>query len=134
VLCIGLATTCAAAFSQKVFRCGPGGSVYTHIPCDDGREVKVADRPTSDQRRQARQLAASEKRKAREIDRRVAREAKQTGKHPVLMNARPTPQPTPTTTPAVKQRPHQRVVRIRQSGAPANPAPPPQPQPSKPGR
>ena len=42
----------AAAASQKVFRCGPDGRVYSQTPCKDGYEVK-ADDARSEQERKA---------------------------------------------------------------------------------
>ena len=47
-----LAGGSAGAASQKVFRCGPDGRVYSQTPCKDGYEVK-ADDARSEQERKA---------------------------------------------------------------------------------
>ncbi len=49
---LSLACGSAAAASQKVFRCGPDGRVYSQTPCKDGYEVK-ADDARSEQERKA---------------------------------------------------------------------------------
>ena len=132
-LCVILAGASGAAVCQKIYRCGPGGTVYTQTPCDDGKEVKVSDRPTSAQRRQAVQLARNEKHQTREIELQAARRNRQAGKGPVLMNARPVPKPTPTTPPAFKQQPHPQVVHHHHGVRPVQPPAAPQPQQVRPG-
>ena len=54
LLLVALSMACgsATAASQKVFRCGPDGRVYSQTPCKDGYEVK-ADDARSEQERKA---------------------------------------------------------------------------------
>ena len=65
-----LAVASANAASQKIFRCGPDGRVYSQTPCKNGYEVPAADARSPEQR-----LAAEEvvKREARLADK-MARE------------------------------------------------------------
>ncbi len=43
----------SGAAQQKVFRCGPDGSIYSQTPCMDGYEVNVADPRSPEQRKAA---------------------------------------------------------------------------------
>jgi hypothetical protein len=48
-----LAVGSSGAAQQKVFRCGPDGSIYSQTPCVDGYEVNVADPRSAEQRKAA---------------------------------------------------------------------------------
>jgi hypothetical protein len=48
-----LAAGSSGAAQQKVFRCGPDGSIYSQTPCADGYEVNVADPRSAEQRKAA---------------------------------------------------------------------------------
>ena len=43
----------AIAASQKVFRCGPDGRIYSQTPCKDGYEVNTDDKRSAEQRKAA---------------------------------------------------------------------------------
>jgi len=49
-LLLGAALGVAA---QKVYRCGPDGSIYQQTPCAEGQAVDVSDPRTTEQRKQA---------------------------------------------------------------------------------
>jgi hypothetical protein len=63
-----LSATLGAA-AQKVYRCGPDGSVYQQAPCAEGIAVDVSDPRTAEQRRQAQEAAKSDARAAAKFDR-----------------------------------------------------------------
>ncbi len=70
-LAAGTLMMCAAlgAGAQKVYRCGPDGSVYQQAPCSEGRVVDVSDPRTAEQRQQAQQAAKTDARAAAKFDR-----------------------------------------------------------------
>jgi hypothetical protein len=67
---LALAACCAAApaTAATVFRCGPDGREYSQTPCKDGRPVDVADPRGVDQQREAREVAESQSRLARQLE------------------------------------------------------------------
>lgn len=53
-----LATGPTMAVAGEIYRCGPAANSYSHMPCDHGRRIVLADdTPTDDQREQSRSLA-----------------------------------------------------------------------------
>jgi hypothetical protein len=64
-----LLCTSLSATAQKVYRCGPDGSVYQQAPCAEGQAVDVGDPRTAEQRRQAQEVAKSDARAAAKFDR-----------------------------------------------------------------
>jgi len=48
--------------TQKVFRCGPDGRIYSQTPCPEGTAINAADPRSADQQRAAAQ--ASQKQQA----------------------------------------------------------------------
>lgn len=69
--------------TQKVFRCGPDGRIYSQTPCADGTVVNVNDPRSTEQQRAAAQAAKREQAQteqaARERQAREAAAAKQGG-------------------------------------------------------
>jgi hypothetical protein len=63
-----LCATLGAA-AQKVYRCGPDGTIYQQAPCAEGQAVDVSDPRTAEQRRQAQAAAKSDARAAAKFDR-----------------------------------------------------------------
>ena len=71
-----LAAGSAAAASQKVFRCGPDGRIYSQTPCKDGYEAKADDARSAEQRKAAEELAKRDEKLAEQMRReRQAKEA-----------------------------------------------------------
>ena len=68
----------ANAASQKIFRCGPDGRVYSQTPCKDGYEVPAADARSPEQRQAAEDVLKRDARLADKMTReRRAAEAAQ---------------------------------------------------------
>ena len=67
----GALLLCAAlgAAAQKVYRCGPDGSIYQQTPCAEGQAVDVSDPRTAEQRKQAQAAAKSDAQAAAKFDR-----------------------------------------------------------------
>ena len=71
-----LATSGADAASQKVFRCGPDGRIYSQTPCKDGYEVNADDKRNAEQRKTAEDIVKREEKMAEKMAReRQAQEA-----------------------------------------------------------
>jgi hypothetical protein len=70
-LCLAAAALaiCSGAAAQKIYRCGPDGRIYQQAPCTEGKAINAADNRTPEQRAAARDLAASEARRAAQFDR-----------------------------------------------------------------
>jgi hypothetical protein len=47
----------AEAASQKVFRCGPDGRIYSQTPCKDGYDANADDKRSPEQRKAAADAA-----------------------------------------------------------------------------
>ncbi len=56
----------AEAASQKVYRCGPDGRVYSQTPCKDSYEAKAEDKRTPEQRKAAEDAVKREEKQAKE--------------------------------------------------------------------
>jgi hypothetical protein len=56
-----------AAPPQTVYRCGPGGRVYSQTPCADGRPMTVDDPRTPGQRQEAADVARREAKAAQQL-------------------------------------------------------------------
>jgi hypothetical protein len=54
------------AVSQKVYRCGPDGRVYSQTPCKDSYEAKAEDKRTPEQRKAAEDTVKREEKQAKE--------------------------------------------------------------------
>ena len=61
--------TSAYAASQKVFRCGPDGRVYSQTPCKDGYEVPADDARSPEQRKAAQDVLERDARLADKMTR-----------------------------------------------------------------
>ncbi len=71
-----LAASAAGTASQKVFRCGPDGRVYSQTPCKDGYEVNADDQRSAEQRKAAEDAVKREEKLADKMTReRQAKEA-----------------------------------------------------------
>jgi hypothetical protein len=71
-----LAAGHADAASQKVFRCGPDGRVFSQTPCKDGYEVNADDKRSVEQRKAADDNVKREEKMVEKMTReREAREA-----------------------------------------------------------
>jgi hypothetical protein len=66
LLCACAASAAAAA---PIYRCGPGGRVFSQVPCEGGQLVEAADPRTAAQRAEARRVAALERQRAVEMAR-----------------------------------------------------------------
>ena len=71
-----LASGAAGAASQKVFRCGPDGRIYSQTPCKDGYEVNADDKRSAEQRKAAEDSVKREEKLTEKMAR--EREAKDT--------------------------------------------------------
>ncbi len=70
------AATGASAASQKVFRCGPDGRIYSQTPCKDGYAVDAADKRSAEPRKAAEDAVKREEKLADKMAReRQAKEA-----------------------------------------------------------
>jgi len=120
VLCAGLLAACGAAVAQTVYRCGAGGRIYQEAPCSDGQPVDVADPRSDEQRRAAKDAAASEARLAAQLEReRRAREAAIVPARAGGMGAAPAV--VPVSAPYLHARRHVRGVRYFPDGTPVPP-------------
>ncbi|MES2958353.1 MAG: hypothetical protein V4792_09200 [Pseudomonadota bacterium] len=87
-----LTTHGADAASQKVFRCGPDGRIYSQTPCKDGYEVNAADQRSGEQRKAAEDVVKREEKLADKMTReRQAKEAAAAKQGPTIIA---TPAPT----------------------------------------
>lgn len=57
VLLLIVTLTCITANAQAVYRCGPEGRSYSQTPCPQGRAVEVNDERSTQQRRDAIEVA-----------------------------------------------------------------------------
>jgi hypothetical protein len=97
----------ADAASQKVFRCGPDGRVYSQTPCKDGYEVNADDARSAEQRKAAEeQLKRDAKLNEKMARERRAREAAAQPAIGVIVNpAAARPAPSPASGAATKKKP-----------------------------
>jgi hypothetical protein len=110
-LCLALPGTGAWAGAQTIYRCGPDGREYSQTPCKDGRVVDAADPRSPDQQREARQIAESQARLARQLEaERRQREAK-APPPPQAGGIGPAPPPGVEQVPAVVPRDADRAHR-----------------------
>lgn len=74
---LGVAASWAGADgpSQKVYRCGPDGRVYSQTPCKDGYEVAADDARSAEQRKAAEATLKSDTKATERMTR--EREAKE---------------------------------------------------------
>ena len=76
----------AHAASQKVFRCGPDGRIYSQTPCKDGVEVSADDPRSAEQRKAAQDTVKREEKLADKMAReRRAEEAAAAKKGPTII-------------------------------------------------
>ena len=97
----------ASAASQKVFRCGPDGRVYSQTPCKDGYEVPAADARSPEQRQAAEDVLKRDARLADKMtrERRAAEAAAAAARQSAVHIAYPAAAPqAPPAASAVKKR------------------------------
>jgi hypothetical protein len=81
-----LALAGAAASAQTVYRCGPDGREYSQTPCKDGRAVDVSDPRSAAQQREAKRVAADQRRLTDQLEaERRQREAAALGQAPTAI-------------------------------------------------
>jgi hypothetical protein len=68
LLCAALLAGSAAEAAQTVYRCGPGGREYSHMPCKEGRAVEVDDSRTATQQREGQGVADSQRRLVKQLE------------------------------------------------------------------
>ena len=109
VLAVLLVLTVAGAnaASQKIFRCGPDGRVYSQTPCKDGYEVPAADARSPEQRQAAEDVVKRDARLADKMtrERRAAEAAAAAARQSAVHIAYPAAAPqAPPAASAVKKR------------------------------
>jgi len=101
--------------SQKVFRCGPDGRIYSQTPCKEGNSVDVADPRSAEQQRAAAQAVKREEalteKMARERQAKEAAAAKQGAAHIPYSAAIKAAAPQPAASAAVKGKPKAKPVK-----------------------
>ncbi len=76
LLAAPMPASAASAATQKVYRCGPDGRIYSQTPCKDGYEIDAADKRSAEQRRAAEDVVKREEKMAEKMSReRQANEA-----------------------------------------------------------
>ena len=108
---LALLAALSAAEAQNVYRCG---AQYSQEPCKDGKAVNVQDARTPEQQQQAREAAAAEKERARQLAK--ERQASETAQRPATASgithktapavgeAKPKAAPTPKPKQQKKQK------------------------------
>ncbi|WOB09203.1 hypothetical protein [Piscinibacter gummiphilus] len=77
LLLIAAALTSASVHAQTVYRCGPEGRSYSQTPCAQGRAIEVNDERSTQQRREALDVAERDRALADSLEEdRVTREAR----------------------------------------------------------
>jgi hypothetical protein len=95
VLVLLLSAWASAFAAAPIYRCGPGGRVYSQTPCEGGRLIEAADPRSEAQRVEARRVAARERKAANDMEReRHAQEAAQDPAAATGFNGRPAPPET----------------------------------------
>ena len=64
-----LAAIAANAAPAPIYRCGPDGREYSQVPCAGGKVVEASDPRSAAQRAEALKVAASERKRAAELER-----------------------------------------------------------------
>lgn len=67
-LCLTLVAA-AHAVAAPIYRCGPGGKIYSQVPCADGTIVEATDPRTAAQRAEAKRIVEAERKRAAELER-----------------------------------------------------------------
>ena len=102
VIAVLLATNVAGAFAAgPIYRCGAGGTVYSQVPCSEGRLIESADPRSAAQRAEAKRMVERERKAAADLERdRRAQEAEQAASAASAtgINTRPArPEPVPAS-------------------------------------
>jgi hypothetical protein len=74
-LAVVLVSALTVTQAQPIYRCGPGGKIYSQAPCAEGTVMDASDGRTAAQRAEAKRVAAQERKTADDLEReRKARE------------------------------------------------------------
>jgi hypothetical protein len=120
----------AVAAGPTIYRCGPEGREYSQLPCKDGQVVEASDPRSAAQRREAREVADSQARLARQLEvERRQREAAAAPEEPAGVKPAPVRSTAPAASAPVKGQKNHRKAAEEKDFVARVPAPPAAPKP-----